>query len=92
MALTSWVVSYDVSDDAKRRAVSRILEAHGPRVLYSVFTLQGPPRHAEAVYARARRAATPTDRFLLLPRCERCRHATFGSGLEPPAGSPMVVA
>lgn len=31
------VVSYDISDDKRRREVAKILEGHGYRVQYSVF-------------------------------------------------------
>ena len=31
------VVSYDISDDKRRREVAKIMEGHGYRVQYSVF-------------------------------------------------------
>lgn len=31
------VISYDISDDKRRRQVSKIMEGHGYRVQYSVF-------------------------------------------------------
>lgn len=35
--MTFWVVSYDITDDKRRRKIVKILEGYGRRVQYSVF-------------------------------------------------------
>jgi len=35
----AWIIAYDVSDDKRRREVSKVLTNYGYRVQYSVFYL-----------------------------------------------------
>ena len=82
LSTTTWVAAYDVADDRARRRLAILLEAHGPRVLYSVFEVQASDAQAGVLLARAARLLGADDRLLLLPTCPRCRRAAFGGGLE----------
>ena len=46
------LVAYDVSDDRRRDRVAVLLQAHGDRVQYSVFVVDGRP----AAFVRLRQA------------------------------------
>lgn len=69
------VVSYDVSDDRRRRKVARILEGYGYRVQYSVFECDLDADQARALQQRLRplisKRAGESVRFY--PLCADCR-------------------
>ncbi len=46
------VISYDISDDQRRRKVMQALEDHGKRVQYSVFECRLRPRELEGLKKR----------------------------------------
>lgn len=91
MAVSDWVVTYDVRDDRARLRVSRLLEPYGPRVLHSVFELRASPWTAARLHARVTGLLAPDDRLLLLPGCERCRRSVHGGSLEPEPARATVI-
>jgi CRISPR-associated protein Cas2 len=42
--MLSVICCYDIADDSRRARVSDLLQAHGPRVQYSVFEIRVPSR------------------------------------------------
>lgn len=55
------VISYDISDDKRRRRVARILEDAGSRVQYSVFEMRLTDRALEKVVERVQIDLGQTD-------------------------------
>lgn len=92
MAVSGWVVSYDVSDDNLRRRVASTLQTGGRRLLYSVFELAVPDHSANGVISAAERLLAPGDRLLAVRCCGRCRQAKAGHRYEPlPRDGAVVV-
>jgi CRISPR-associated protein Cas2 len=46
------VVSYDISDDKRRRKVAKIMEGYGYRVQYSVFECELEPKKLSQLIRR----------------------------------------
>lgn len=69
------VISYDVSDDRRRRKVAKIMEGHGYRVQYSVFECDLDADQMRALQQRLRplisKRAGESVRFY--PLCADCR-------------------
>jgi CRISPR-associated protein Cas2 len=42
--MLSAICCYDIADDGRRARVSELLQAHGPRVQFSVFEIRVPSR------------------------------------------------
>ncbi|MGH9156463.1 MAG: CRISPR-associated endonuclease Cas2 [Acidimicrobiales bacterium] len=77
-----WMVTYDISRNASRSKLATMLEARGPRVLYSVFEIEADAAGMIRLATRASELLGPTDAVLALPRCESCRSWRYGRGIE----------
>lgn len=82
-----WVVSYDISDNARRLRVADYLLGWGERVLESVFEcvwradqMPGVQQHLQALIDPA------SDRLWLVPVCHRCREAAQVNGQRRRSG------
>lgn len=77
----NWVVMFDVPDGGDRRAVHRVLERRGYRVLHSVYELDAAPAGLdEALRACGDRVVG--GHLLALPWCGSCRVRVLGSARE----------
>lgn len=77
-----WLVSYDISDDRRRRAVDTLLLGLGGRVLESLFECQLRADQIQALRQRLADCIDPAqDRVALVPLCRHCRDATRSHGL-----------
>jgi CRISPR-associated protein Cas2 len=77
-----FVISYDVTDDRRRRRLARVLEKQAVRVQQSVFEIRAPWAKAIALAGRARRhlAADDSLRMYAIDRIGRQRSRVFGPG------------
>jgi CRISPR-associated protein Cas2 len=67
------VVSYDITDDKRRRKVMKVVEGFGERVQYSVFECHLQPRDVVRLHHRLSRLINPGEddiRFYVL--CQTC--------------------
>ena len=78
----SWTVTFDVSSDAGRRAVNRLLAEYGPRVLFTVYEIGADAAALDDIVKRASEHLRPGDHLLALPNCPRCRVAHRGGTTE----------
>ena len=88
-----FVVCYDVADDKKRTAVSRLLEGWGTRVQFSVFEIEGTVSNMDALSVAVEELLDPSgDRFRVYRLCGECikQRKTFGKELEPPVADCVV--
>lgn len=82
-----WVVTFDVSSNAGRRAVNRLLAGYGPRVLYTVYEIGADRAELDRILDRAGEHLRPGDHLLAVPQCARCRLACRGGTIE--AAAPL---
>lgn len=87
------VVSYDISDDRRRRKVARIMEGHGYRVQFSVFECDLDAAQIRALQQRLRpyvsRQAGESVRFY--PLCADCRERVGVIGRDNARESATVI-
>lgn len=77
-----WMVTYDVAQQRSRSQLATLLEARGPRVLYSVFEIELDQRQCDRLVDRASCILGGGDSLLVLPICSSCRTWRYGSGIE----------
>lgn len=87
-----WVLSYDITDDRRRAAMSRILEGAGERVQYSVFECRLRPTGLN----RLLQELVPLlldegDSLRCYPLCRRCEPVAHRLGTAAPANAPPYV-
>jgi CRISPR-associated endonuclease Cas2 len=78
---STFLVSFDISFDPRRRQAAKLLERHGPKVLRSAYEIQTGPRLSGLV-ARLCDLLEPHDHALVLPVCDRCRQAWWGGPVD----------
>ena len=83
------VVSYDIQDDRLRRQVSKVCEAYGQRVQYSVFEwgltkdqMRELKDQLNAIWRSGQAAPTDSVRFYSL--CFECSEKVEVIGYRPP--------
>ena len=67
-----FVISYDISDDAKRGKVSSLLEDHGQRVQYSVFECRLDEKALDKLTGKLQPFAEGSDSIRIYQICEAC--------------------
>jgi CRISPR-associated protein Cas2 len=80
-----WVVTFDVSANADRRAINRLLAGYGPRVLYTVYEIGADRAELDRILDRAGEHLRPGDHLLAVPHCARCRSVHLGGTVEDAA-------
>ncbi len=76
-----WVVSYDISDNARRTQLANYLLGWGDRVLESVFECVWRADQMPTVRQELLDRIDPSaDRLWLVPLCRRCRQAAQVNG------------
>ena len=71
--LLDFVVSYDITDNRKRKKIADVLDEYGHRVQYSVFEITVPSNEFSELRSRLikhLRKSTDTIRYYSL--CQRC--------------------
>lgn len=76
------MVTFDVPSDRARRQLTRRLERHGPRVLYSVFTITASPIQVDRLLAGSVDLVGGSGHLLALPYCPDCDVVGVGADLE----------
>ncbi len=70
-----WLVTYDISDDKKRKKVSNLLLEKGVRVQLSCFEIECTENELETLIKEIIRIIEPTDRVYMFPltkNMEKC--------------------
>lgn len=88
------VVSYDITDDRRRRKVMKTLEGFGERVQYSVFECRLEPLDIVRLHGRLKKLILEKEddvRFYLL--CEACveRVITLGKAKTTPEVAYRII-
>lgn len=81
------LIAYDVSDDARRRAVAKVLLRVGLRIQYSLFELWLPPGALPPIINALSALIEPRlDRIDIIPVCATCtpRWRRLGATAGPP--------
>jgi CRISPR/Cas system-associated endoribonuclease Cas2 len=89
---SAWTVTFDVSSDAGRRQVNRLLARYGQRVLYTVYEIAATTRELDRILSAAETHLRPGDHLLVVGHCPRCRTAHHGGTAEAPAPPTWVVS
>lgn len=73
MSQRQWhLISYDVRDPKRLRAVAKILEGYGARVQYSVFRCRLDCETLEKVHWELNQIMAAEDDLLVIPLCATC--------------------
>jgi CRISPR-associated protein Cas2 len=84
-----WVVSYDISDSARRTRLAHYLLGWGNRVLESVFECVWRADQMPTVQRELAGLIDPgTDRVWLVPLCRRCRQGAQVNGQHRRCDAP----
>lgn len=90
------VVSYDISDDKRRREVAKILEGHGYRVQYSVFECELDLKQIGKLHRKLRPFVKPKDldsiRFYPLSTHSASQIQVIGNDMARSLGIIAIVA
>ncbi len=77
-----WLISYDIADAKRRRAVEKTLLACGERIQESVFIAALARRALPQLQETIASLILPTeDALVWYPVCERCQAACDSAGL-----------
>ncbi|WP_165485666.1 CRISPR-associated endonuclease Cas2 [Protofrankia symbiont of Coriaria ruscifolia] len=88
-----YVVTFDISCDAYRRRVGKVLEKYGPRILHSVYDIDVPSARMGRFTDRLIDMVEPRDHILVLPYCADCRFSWAGMPMDaPPVGGWVVTS
>ncbi len=64
-----WLVSFDISDDKRRRRAVKVILGYGERVQYSVFECLLRRKELRHLQRKMNKIIEPTDRVLYYPLC-----------------------
>lgn len=71
--LLDLVVSYDITNNRKRKKIADILEEYGHRVQYSVYEITVPSGEVRTLRSRlAKHLKKSTDTIRYYPLCQKC--------------------
>jgi CRISPR-associated protein Cas2 len=86
------VVAYDVTDDARRVRVAKLLEDYGVRVQYSVFEcVLGPADYRKLRAELKERMNVAEDAVAFYRLCQGCGARIRRLGRPPPDPDPQFV-
>lgn len=90
------LISYDITDDARRTRIHKFLRNHGERVQYSVFECQLSDRRLQDVQNKLSQMIDPSvDSLRIYRLCKRCLFSVevYGTGQVPegPNDLPNIV-
>lgn len=88
-----YIITYDISDDKRRKKVSDLLEGYGRRVQYSVFECVLEPAKYKELQKRLRQRVREEDsiRFYPLSRHTLQNVEVWGGApITPPPGSVII--
>ena len=89
------LVSYDISNDKRRRKVAKIMEGNGYRVQYSVFECQLDSRKLNRLQARLRPLVNQKEgesiRFYPLPEDVAERTVVLGKDMRRRLGAVEII-
>ena len=89
-----FVISYDISDDKRRRKVASTMEDYGRRVQYSVFECRLTRNRFQALYKKlVSLCIEPEDSIRIYSLCERCspRVRIIGKIEELPEDQAVII-
>ncbi len=71
--LLDFVVSYDITDNRKRKKIADILDEYGQRVQYSVYEITVPSGEVRSLRSRlAKHLRKSTDTIRYYSLCQKC--------------------
>jgi len=84
---THYIIAYDVTDDANRTRLSKLLLDYGERVQKSVFEADLDPEDVKEILKRAVNYLAQGDSLRFYPQCKTC--AGHVQSLGRPANSAV---
>lgn len=75
-------MTFDVTSDRRRYALTRRLERFGARVAYSVFAIKASDEQLGWLVSECDRLVGETGHLLALPFCSSCDVVVFGQDRE----------
>ena len=86
-----WLITYDVADDARRRSLERLLQAHGERVQASKFECWLTPATLRQLWNELSAALeSQQDCVHAFALCATCHRASKKSGVDNAGGSAVA--
>ncbi len=87
-----WLISYDIANQRRRRAVDHYLAGLGQRVLESLYECWLRADQVRTLPTELAAFLDPQhDRLALLPVCGHCQHRVCDHGPAPaPLGDPLA--
>ncbi|WP_075202547.1 CRISPR-associated endonuclease Cas2 [Vibrio mexicanus] len=73
-----WIISFDISDNKKRRRAVKVLEGYGHRTQFSVFECLVRRQQLRQIQTKLKKLIEPSDKVLYYPVCGKdalCRYA-----------------
>lgn len=80
--IRSWLVTFDVTSDRRRYALTRRLERFGTRVAYSVFVIRASDEQLGRLVQDCDPLVGQAGHLLALPFCSSCDVVVFGRDRE----------
>lgn len=80
--IRSWLVTFDVTGDRQRYALTRRWERFGTRVAYSVFVIRASEEQLGRLVGECDPLVGPSGHLLVLPFCPACDVVVFGRDRE----------
>ncbi|WP_418641486.1 CRISPR-associated endonuclease Cas2 [Vibrio chaetopteri] len=88
-----WLISFDISDDKKRRRAVRLLEGYGHRSQYSVFECLLHRKQLRQIQTKLGKIIDADDKVLYYPICGKdalCRYADGAGEVHWPAALHVI--
>lgn len=76
-----FLITYDITDNAKRLKLSKLLQDYGDRVQKSVFEADLSAGEVAEILRRAASLVASTDSLRLYPTCAACRKGVRSLGV-----------
>lgn len=89
--MSLYVAAYDVSEDARRRRVARVLLSFGVRVQRSVFEVWLEPHEVPELRRRVGAVLARSDEFDLFPIDERGSRTRVSWQRPPASWAPVIL-
>ncbi|BDI31520.1 CRISPR-associated endoribonuclease Cas2 1 [Capsulimonas corticalis] len=88
-----YLIAYDITDDAKRTKLSKMLQDYGDRVQKSVFEADLTSQDIQAVMRKAAVYVGKEDSLRIYPMCANCRKGvhSLGQPLSSPTATFCIV-
>ena len=89
-SLTHYIIAYDVTDDAHRTRLSKLLLDYGERVQKSVFEADLEAEDVKEILKRAANYLAQGDSLRFYPQCKTCRGRVQSLGRPTNVAVPTI--